>query len=110
MARRWPGFRVPARRRPRESKASAYTISSCDVHNRVGEPSAAIRYTSDPPLAPPPGNGNGPVVCGAVGPGVMVKPGAGVVVAVAGAFGPMFIRAELKDPAPLLRFSPTAAA
>src|SRR5580704_15007439 len=86
-------------------------MSSREVQTFVGEPSRAMRYTSDPPLAPPPGNGNGPAVCGALGAGAIEMPGAGVVPVATGVVVPRLRRADampVVPPPP--RFSPTAAA
>src|ERR1700722_15322401 len=74
MEKTWPRFPVPASKRSRESKARAYTISSREVQIRDGEPSAAMRYTSEPPFEVPAGNGKEPT-CEVLGVGVRVIPG-----------------------------------
>src|SRR2546427_13245944 len=88
----------------------SYTMSSRELHMRAGEPSGAMRYTSEPPLTPPPGNGKTPVAGPVPGAGVMLRPGAcgplgagalPVIVSIAAA------ALGAPDPA---RFSPTPAA
>src|SRR5271165_7648958 len=84
-------------------------MSSCELQMREGVPSAAILYTSEPPLAPPPGTGNGPI-CIMLGADGTDSPGG---VEVVGGGGVMVIIAEVPVIALIPElgfFSPTPAA
>src|ERR1700694_5743905 len=86
-------------------------MSSREVHIRPGEPSGAMRYTSEPPLDPRPGKESCPVVAGAVGAMLMLSPGACGPVLCGAPVVRLIVGGVIPElPAVAPRFSPTPAA